>query len=196
MSEPEKEKVTPPPTNPETEPGKPGVSADGTVIPVEQMVDDRTHGANREALDRFRAGAQDSATLLAMLGGAASMRPAHRPDVMTRGDILPHELPRLENLLTKLKELTSQRVRFSALAYSLFCLLVALIETGEVYTERCRETTLAAYGFDQATIDTFDTALGIVWSMAHKSPYTIVPGMTEAVRQLITELGLDEEDML
>jgi hypothetical protein len=188
------------------EAGQDGLAHDGTVIPEEEMVDDLTQGADPDALRRFqesaellrrfRAGENDSATLLAMLTGGATPRAAHRPAVMLRGDIHADELVKLRALYDKIRVLEGKRVRLSALAYGIFCLLRGIIEgAGEVVTDDCRSSTCLAYGFDAVTIATFDTALGIVWSTANKTPYSIVPGMADAVRALIIELGLDEEDL-
>jgi hypothetical protein len=131
-----------------------------------------------------------------MLTGGATPRAAHRPAVMLRGDIHPDELEKLRALYNKIRVLERKRVKLSTLAFGIFCLLRGIIEgLGEVITDDCRSATCLAYGFDPVTIATFDTALGIVWSTANKSPYSIVPGMTDAVRDLIVELGLDEEDL-
>ena len=183
-----------PPTNPATKPGEPGVSADGTPIPAERMVDD-PRGADPEALARFQSGAVDSTTLLEMLRGAGQQRPPYRPAVMTRGDILPREYEKLNVLYKSLKTRTGKKQRLSALGHGLLCLLSGLIERGDVNTDRCREYTCAAYGFDADTIMAFDTALGIVWSVAMNRTYDIVPGMRTRVRELIKELGLDESDL-
>lgn len=180
---------------PRVEAGEQGLAYDGTPIPADEMVPDVTVGAAPDALARFREGAHDSATLLAMLRGAAAQRAAHRPAIMLRGDIQPKHLLRLERLLEKLEALAKKKVKFSALASSLLGLLAPLIRQGAVYTDDRRTIILVAYGFDQHTIDTFDTALGIIWSMATDSPYLIVEGMEQVVRDVIEEVGLDEEDL-